>query len=190
MAVDKLTDQEIPAFRKSWHATFVDSLRKTPNGTGRGNVSEAARVAGVSRTIAYRDRASDEVFAKAWDEAVAETKHVACESLQRVVFNWATIGVPVTETREKTDADGKVIEKTTVTRTERSPFLAKFLMQKWMPDTYGDVTRVEQTGADGGPIELSVTTEVADVAVRAFNARVVQLADARRARELAAGDGA
>lgn len=51
---------------KSWHESFLVSLREN------GNVSVAAKAAGVLRKVAYQQRANDPEFAAAWEEAIAE----------------------------------------------------------------------------------------------------------------------
>ena len=50
---------------KSWRAPFLEALRT------HGVVSEAAKVANVSRWTAYHERATDSAFAKEWEEALA-----------------------------------------------------------------------------------------------------------------------
>lgn len=49
---------------KSWRAPFLEALRT------HGVVSEAAKVANVSRWTAYHERATDPVFAKEWEAAL------------------------------------------------------------------------------------------------------------------------
>lgn len=46
--------------RRDWHATFLGALE------GKGTVSAACKVAGISRSTAYRERQRDEDFAVAW----------------------------------------------------------------------------------------------------------------------------
>lgn len=49
-----------------WWMPFLESLRHTPN------ISKAARIAGISRQLAYTHRAEFPAFASAWDDALKE----------------------------------------------------------------------------------------------------------------------
>ena len=50
---------------KAWRGPFLDALRS------HGVISEAAKVAGVSRWTVYNERKIDTGFRDAWDEALA-----------------------------------------------------------------------------------------------------------------------
>ena len=51
---------------RRWTAAFLASLRQ------QGNVSAAARVAGISRSVVHEARAADPGFAAAWTDAIEE----------------------------------------------------------------------------------------------------------------------
>lgn len=55
----------------------------------RGHVTDAARVAGISRQTAYQHRRTDEKFAKAW----AEAEEIVAETLEAEAFRRAVEGV-------------------------------------------------------------------------------------------------
>jgi hypothetical protein len=62
-----------------WRGAFLKVLSE------RGNVSEAARKAGITRGNAYHFRAEDPEFAAAWDEA----KETAVDRLEEIAFRRA-----------------------------------------------------------------------------------------------------
>ena len=65
------------ATKSSWHAPFLEALRQT------GNVSLAAKRAGIERKTAYRHRARSKRFAEEWDEALEEAVDLLEEEARR-----------------------------------------------------------------------------------------------------------
>lgn len=91
--------------RKAAKDTFLASLAHDPN------VSLACDKANISRKTAYQWR-DDEVFAKAWDDAVERCKDVARSSIyQRGILGWdeplVSMGQVVCTETLLTDEDGK-----------------------------------------------------------------------------------
>lgn len=93
---------------RSWRPLFVAGLRQT------GRVAAACRVAGISRTLAYRSRAQSQAFALAWEAA----QPVAEERLMLALWQAGVEGIPVKRTRTTTQRDGSVV---TVTTEYRKP---------------------------------------------------------------------
>lgn len=60
-----------------------------------------------------------------------------------------------------------------------------FWLERSFPDRWGRRARLELTGADDGPVEISVSREVFESAASRFSDRVVRLADARAAKKAA-----
>lgn len=77
------------ATEQTWHVAFLATLATT------GNVSAAARAAGVSRQAAYHRRSNDRDFRAAWDDALeegvdaleAEARRRALEGVEEPVFH-------------------------------------------------------------------------------------------------------
>lgn len=73
---------------KGWPERFLEALERT------GNVSEAARQAGISRVTAYDRRRSDAAFAAAWEHSLevatdaleAEARRRALDGVEEPVF--------------------------------------------------------------------------------------------------------
>jgi hypothetical protein len=66
-----------------WHATFLDALSSS------GNVTAAARRAGVDRGTAYRARAAAAEFRAAWEEALeVATDALEAEARRRALEGW------------------------------------------------------------------------------------------------------
>lgn len=146
------------AIRAPKKDSFLEAFAKT------GNVSEAAAAAGVGRRTVYDWRSEDEDFATRWDGAEQESH----DRLEREAFRRAAEG-----TDKPVFQGGQQVG----TIHEYSDTLLIFLLKARRPAVYRDNHRVELTGADGGPME--VTTDVSD-AVERFTAAVTRLA---------AGDG-
>jgi hypothetical protein len=94
----------------SWRVVFVEALRRS------GSVTAACRVAGVSRTLAYREREGSRAFAFAWEYALEEAKDrvVAC------LWELGMVGVPRVKRRVRRTADGLVASVTTTQSSRRS----------------------------------------------------------------------
>lgn len=142
-----------------------------------GNVREACRRSGLTRSKLYQWRDNDEDFAKRWDEAYAlgvagledEARRRAAEGVERPVFG-------------KEGEVGRV--------REFSDGLLMFLLKGAKPDVYKERVSAEHSGPNGGPIEYSDTER---------SARIAAILDAARARgsgpaavdgRLGAADGA
>lgn len=182
------------AWPQPWMSPFLHSLSRIPD------VSAACRVAGIGRTTVYRHRGIADApgltpgFAEAWEEAEA----LAGDLLQRTAHTWITTGVPVKTKRvrrksrlNETTGRLEIIEEETIETegAERSATLMIFWLKAWHPERYRFAERLAHEGQDGGPVEFAITKEEAERAVDGFAARVVRLADARTAKEAAAGSG-
>lgn len=107
---------------------FIDALART------GNVSEAARRAGLSRSRAYQLRRADRAFAGEWEEAIevavdrleAEARHRAVEGIEQPHFHQGRVCGTV---RKYSDA------------------LLMFLLRAHRPHTYRE-------RSDGGPADF------------------------------------
>lgn len=115
-------------------------------------VAGRARIQGSLDTRTLTDHETRCIaFSDAVDEAEATYDLAAGEVLERVGRG----GIPIVVTTVKTDAQGNVIESTT--RTSASLPDARTIewrLSKRFKDRYGD--RIEVTGADGGPVTLSM----------------------------------
>ena len=126
-----------------------------------GNVGKAATAIGCGRTTVYAWREEDPVFSAKWDRALKisilgmedEARRRAVEGVEEPVF----------------DKDGKV----SGVKTKYSDTLLIFLMKAHDPK-YRENQRVELSGPEGGPIEMSQTQRAAKLAglVERIKARV------------------
>lgn len=152
-AEDELRPPSERRWPRPWQAPFLHNLALIPD------VSSAARAANIGRAEVYRRRNTDSVFREAWDECL----EIAKDRVQQVAHTWITAGVPVhsrrTTTRTKKDKDGNVMETTTEVveseARERSATLMIFWLKAFHPDRFRWAERVEATGRDGGPVEIS-----------------------------------
>lgn len=87
-----------PLRADEWRPPFLEALRET------GNVSHAARVAGISRKSAYRARENSSEFAEDWEDALgeatdaleAEARRRAFEGVRRLqTYRGEVVMVPV-----------------------------------------------------------------------------------------------
>ena len=137
-----------------------------------GQVAKAARQAQVDRSYAYVRRLNDPVFAERWAEALDSF----CESLEAEAHRRAVLGVeePViyqgsptyqflrdVQGRPLKDEDGSAMldldehgnPKVLTVRKYSDSLLALMLKSKLRRE-YGDSSKVELTGADGGPVQI------------------------------------
>ena len=117
---------------------FLETLRKT------GNVTEAARVARISRNTVYTHRHADPVFAEAWDDAEEE----ATDALEYEARRRAVHGV-----------ERPVVYKGEVVATipEYSDRLMELLLKAHRPEKFKERVANELTGKGGGPIDVVET---------------------------------
>jgi hypothetical protein len=120
---------------EDWQARFLSHLRDT------GNVRRSCEAAGVARSWAYELRDKDPQFAQAWKYAALDAADLLEETVtDRAVNGWEE---PVWYKDEQVGTVRKY-----------SNTLAVFLLKHANPEKYGDRTRLEHTGADGGAIHI------------------------------------
>lgn len=119
--------------RQRAREAFLDELRQ------RGNVRDAARVAGLARQTFYEWKGADPDFAAAWDEALDE----AADTMEREAWRRAVEGVdePVFG-RVGKDQDGEV---GTIRRYSDS--LMQLLLKAHRPEKYRERQQVEHSGS-------------------------------------------
>lgn len=115
------------------------------------NVGRACAAVGISRQTAYNWREANDEFAREWERAV----RVGVTALEDEAHRRAFEG-----------ADEPVFHKGEVCGTVRkySDTLAIFLLKAHAPDKYRENTRLQLTGADGGPVRISDTERAAKIA--------------------------
>lgn len=136
---------EIPA---DWRALFLEALAEY------GNVSAAARHAGVSRNFVYSQRGTDEQFQAAWDDALK----IGTEGLEDEARRRAFRGV---EREQPHFYQGQLIHTTEI--TEYSDSLLTFLLRAHKPEKYRETVRQEHTGPNGDAIVLRFEEAVTKV---------------------------
>ncbi len=124
--------------KREWKPRFVDNLRET------GNVSAAARHAGVSRQTVYKERGASEQFREAWDDAMEEAMDLLEAEARRRAYDGTLKpvyykGAPVGEIREYSDT------------------LTIFLLKGRRPDVFKD----RQDVTSGGE-KLTFTLKLGD----------------------------
>ena len=150
----KLTNGE----RKAAMDVFVSHFAK------EANMSRAADAAGVNRSTVYGWQEHDtDGFSERYHVAEAQANDAIDAEINRRA---------ITGTVKPIYQGGKKVGSI----REYSDVLLIFLAKARMPHKYRETTRLEHTGADGGPIE------VADVRER-LAARLAALAERRRASE-------
>jgi hypothetical protein len=115
------------------------------------NVGRACAAVGISRQTAYVWREGDADFAKAWEQALKagltaledEAHRRAFEGTEEPVFHQ---GSECGSVRKYSDT------------------LAIFLLKAHAPEKYRENTRMELTGANGGPVQLSDADRAARLA--------------------------
>lgn len=131
----------VPTGTPDWKTTFLAAFEQT------GNVSSAARIAGVSRQHVYRVRGEDPAFAAAWDESnelatgslEAEAVRRARDGTLRPIFN---AGKKVGEVREYSDT------------------LLIFLLKARDPARFRENSRVELAGDPANPLAVQGSIDV------------------------------
>lgn len=125
------------------------------------NVGSACRAVGISRQAAYAWREDFPDFADAWDKA----KRCGVTALEDEAHRRAFEG-----NEESVYHNGNVCG--TVRRY--SDTLAIFLLKAHCPERYRENARMELTGANGGPLQISDTERAAKIKA------LLAVAEARR----------
>lgn len=166
-----------------WITPFLSALRID------GNVSRAARVAGVSSSTAYALRKTDADFAAAWadahedagDNLIHEARRRAVDGINEPViyqgqptpvferdadgeivmyeFGKDLLGKPMMRPRQQRDADGNLIW---LSVNKKSDALLTLLLKGYKKTLFAE--RTELTGANGAPVEIDATTRRARIA--------------------------
>jgi hypothetical protein len=110
----------------SWRAVFVEALRRS------GSVAAACRVAGVSRTLVYRERRQSASFATSWRYAEEEAE----DRLRGLLWLWGVRGIPRVKGTLTRRADGSQVEVTT-RWTDYSTRALIELLRRLRPEKYG-----------------------------------------------------
>lgn len=137
MGIMKLTHEKLTA--------FCAALAETCN------VGRACRAVGISRQTAYNWREADADFALAWDRAMKAGLLALEDEAHRRAFEGTDEPVFY-----KGDECGSV--------RKYSDTLAIFLLKAHAPEKYRENTRMELTGANGGPVQISDTERAAKIA--------------------------
>lgn len=156
-----------------WARPFLDHYRDS------FNMSTSADAIGKSRSVVMRLQASNPAFA----QAIQDCRDHQLDIMENVARARATSGQRIKRKVTKTRPDGKV-EVHEFEDLHISDSLLMFTLKRWRPE-FRENFRVEHTGADGAPIQVTFEEKVDEAAER-FDATVVRLADARAARERAA----
>lgn len=111
-----------------WTVGFLAALRRTPN------VLRAAKAAGISRAMAYKEREADPVFRKEWDEAIAD----AIENIEAVALDLAK------------------------NRDPKHNNLRMFVLRAHKRDVYGEKTDLTVRGSRAEPLQVNMAMEGLD----------------------------
>lgn len=116
-----------------------------------GMVAKACAAVDISRRTAYNWRERYPEFAEAWDKALKiGITALEDEAHRRAFDGWTE---PVFHQGHECGAVRKY-----------SDTLAIFLLKAHAPEKYRENTRMELTGADGGPVQISDTERAARIA--------------------------
>lgn len=135
-----------PKPRTDWQDPFLEGYAL------HGIITRAARSANVDRSTVEEERKRNPAFALALEEA----REQAADNLESFAYTWATTGLKE-KTEEKTyDEKGQVVSSKVRETANVSPALLIFLLKAFRPAKYRETFRVENTGAEGGPIRVKV----------------------------------
>lgn len=109
-----------------WTVVFLAFLRKMPN------VMRAAKAAGVSRAMAYKERDADPWFREQWDEAIAD----AIENIEAVALDLAKL------------------------RDPKHNGLRMFMLKSHKREQYGDRGELMLKGSKEAPIRIEVVNRM------------------------------
>lgn len=163
-----------------WKAIFLEALRNMPV------IRHACDASGVSRTTAWRARETDEAFAKAWDDALADgVDRVEQAAMLRAVDGWEE---PVIDKgrlawryerfvddngqeqyRPVLDANGQPVP---LTVRKHSDALLALILKGRRKEVYAD--RTELAGVEGQPLAIDSSARAARVS------QLLALAQARK----------
>lgn len=178
-----------------WKSAFLAALRVVPV------VASACEAAGVVTSTAYRAREADALFAEAWAEAMRDGIDAAeAEAFRRGVYGYEEPvfhqGQLVPRLVEKRNAQGKVV----IDRKTGGPKLVPLqgedgqvvpltvrkhsdrLLEVVLKGRRRYVDRLEQTGADGGPIAVQEAQRAMRVAA------LMEIARRRKSEQEAGGE--
>lgn len=152
------------------------------------NVGKAAAAVGISRYTAYIWRKEDSDFAERWDDALKAGLLMLEDEAHRRAFDG--VEEPIThqgqlsyqlehyideegkqQAQVKRDENGQPIP---LTVKKYSDTLAIFLLKAHAPEKYRENTRMELTGAEGGPVQFTDSERAAKLAA------IVAAAQARK----------
>lgn len=120
---------------EDWQDRFLARLRDT------GNVRRSCEAAGVARSWAYDLRAKDPQFAAEWKAAALDAADLIEETLlDRGLSGW----------EEPVYQGGQLVGE--IRRYAHN--VAMVILKASNPEKYGDRTRLEHTGPDGGAIQI------------------------------------
>lgn len=126
-------------------AAFCAALAET------GIVSRACAAVDITRRTAYNWREDYPDFAQAWDRAL----QIGISALEDEAHRRAFEGVPEPVFHQGVEC-GSV--------RKYSDTLAIFLLKAHRPEKYRENSRMELTGANGGPLQISNTERAAKIA--------------------------
>lgn len=152
--------------RVDWQEVFLESYSTL------GVITGAAQSAGVSPDTVQRRRLDDAAFAARF----ALAHDTAVDKAELRLVEYAQVGV---RTTRRTTRKGELVEEVEVIKPSVTALIV--FLKANRPEKYRENVRVEQSGPDGGPIQI----ESIDV----LDAKIAQLAEEverRAAREEAA----
>lgn len=166
-ALDNLSvDDEVAIVKRDWNKPWKHAFLKAY--AMSGNISAAARAAGVTRNHVMhlrRDNAE-------WAQAMAEARDVAVDYLEaraqkRIREERQATITRVRQVKERAkDGTMRVVEEVTETETRvqqgASDALISTMLKANRPEVYGDRHDIRMMGADGGPVKVEVLHDSSD----------------------------
>lgn len=152
-----------------WMGPCLAAMQNIPS------ISRAALTVQVDRSTVHRAMQRYEEFAVAMSMA----RDVALDNLEATLYLRATAGQAIVKTVRKLNGQGEVVEETTTEERHLSDTLGMFYLKRWRPE-YRESFRVEQSGPNGGPIQIEHTEEGAaefDTRLADLEARFAEATD-------------